>query len=407
MAFESRADVWIAGARAHRVYSSHLDNATLITVVHKNDFPHKLGGTRVVTRGTVEEAFHLARGMSEKCLVCQVPLDGLKTLIIVPDEVPRKEIVASLLARHMRNCIQDDPGLIFGPDMGTPENVMVETLGLLGGSFENITGLSREMGGLDIDRNGFTALGVSTAIKHIVPESKGVRVSIQGYGEVGSSLAAILYEMGFAIRTISDISGVLIQREGIDTTLLHTLYSERRDDCLIKYARQTDAQFVSDPQKLFEQRTDLFIPAARTSVLSLKSEMAITRHENPAVRDIESMLRQTGVRYIVEVANHPLTFAAEDFAERHGVVVLPDFIINCGGMIGCYTEWKFRKELLSGVRKYEDAVHECKLRIRERVNSNLASVLRNRGSGLRSRADVLVRRSRAMLLSRPVTREHV
>ncbi len=73
MEFQFARNIQIGGSLAYLVLESNIGEHQLITVVHKNDFKNKLGGTRFVRHGTAEEAFYLAKGMSEKCLAFPVP----------------------------------------------------------------------------------------------------------------------------------------------------------------------------------------------------------------------------------------------------------------------------------------------------------------------------------------------
>jgi glutamate dehydrogenase/leucine dehydrogenase len=64
--------------------------------------------------------------------------------------------------------------------------------------------------------------------------------------------------------------------------------------------------------------------------------------------DVTRFVETTGAKVIVEGANHPVTDQAEKYLERHGIFILPDYLINCGGLIGCWADWVYRRELQGG-----------------------------------------------------------
>jgi len=397
MKIKIEKEVSIAGEYAYLVMTTEISNIKFITVVHKNEFSNKLGGTRFVTKGSVEEAFYLAKGMSEKCLACSIPVDGLKTLIIAPRGIPSENDRARLLSKHISKCVEVESCLIFGPDMGSPESVMDRTFEYLGRKYSNITGLSQKFGGLDIDKNGFTAFGVDVAMESIFKNDGEKRVSLQGYGEVGSVLASLLYNRGYIIVAVSNINGVITDPEGIDIGYLYKLYKEDQEKCIENYGKDCHCKFHSDPDRLFDCETDVLIPAARTTVLCKSHEIESLKSENPNVKSIEKVIDKTGLKYIIEVANHPLTYSTETYAEQNGVIVIPDFIVNCGGMIGCYIEWKNRERFLTGQLNYEQAINNCKSAIRKTIKENLRFMFQNGNSNLREKGNMIINLNRKKL----------
>ena len=396
MKFTLTYDQEIADDSAHLVMQSDFGKIKALTVVHKDEFSHKLGGTRFVGMGSIDEAFHLAKGMSEKCLACMVPVDGLKTLVVSGEKYLTEKEKAHILSQHIARCIQIDEGLIFGPDMGSPESVMDATFDQLSSNYTNITGLSKNNGGLEINKNRFTAYGVYCAIEQILPKSQKWNYTLQGYGEVGSGLTMYLREKNYCCRAINNVNGVLIQHGGIELKKLNSLYYSEPVDCLKNYKSLT-SKYHTDPQILFTTPTDILIPAARTTVLALEDECKGLSKENPDVLGIESVIKNTGMQYIVEVANHPLTYQAENYAEKNGIVVLTDFIINCGGMLGCYTEWQYRKKLLESLIPYEDLLIETQEIIKEVITKNVKYITNKGVQGFRELSNDLLLQNRKLL----------
>jgi glutamate dehydrogenase/leucine dehydrogenase len=122
----------------------------------------------------------------------------------------------------------------------------------------------------------------------------------------------------------------------------------------------------------------------------------IRAKENPSVRDVADFLSQTGVKLVAEGANHPLSVAAEEFLEQHGVIVLPDFIINCGGLIGCWDEWEARHS--GDYERIAQMGEVSKARVRDTVRANVEE-LRRSGIGARAAAERIVQRNRERMLA--------
>lgn len=144
---------------------------------------------------------------------------------------------------------------------------------------------------------------------------------------------------------------------------------------------------------------DIFVPAGRTDVLATAGELEHDRQtENPDVRDVADFHAATGVRLVVEGANHPLSLDAERWLEARAVRILPDFIVNCGGLIGCWAEWEARHR--AGSRPIVDlrSVGEKALeRIRTTVTENIKELLATDTSA-REAAERIVQRNRERLL---------
>lgn len=387
--FSTQRSVMIDGDCADLVMISQGNDWEIQTVRSGRNFENAIGGVRFVSQGSLVEAYRLARGMREKCLSAMVPVDGCKTLVITPNGIPDEDRRAKLLAQHIERCTPIDRGIIFGPDMGSPELVMGKILENLNMKYENVTGLPKEYGGLDIDVNGFTAYGMFHAIRRVYKNQLDKTVTIQGFGAVGSKLAGMLSSAGFKIKAVSNVMGCLVCEDGLDIKKLYSLYERAGDECLLKYDAD-DTKHHKDPHHLFTVKADVFVPAARTSVLVLKKELESVKNENPDAISIEEFLAATGVSLIGEAANHPLSYSAEAYAEKRGVIVLPDFVVNCGGMIGCYTEWKHRRELLSKLKSYDDVVQLCNKHIYETIIGNLDLMLSEKSTGLRASGEKLM-----------------
>jgi glutamate dehydrogenase/leucine dehydrogenase len=160
------------------------------------------------------------------------------------------------------------------------------------------------------------------------------------------------------------------------------------------------ARFDDDPDALLSTPAEIFVPAARTGVLAMPDELERVRElENPNCRSAVRFLEETGVRMVAQGANYPVTPAAEEYLEEHGVIVLPDYIVNCGGLVGCYFEWAYRDELLRSAAKREE-MHSATLRVIERIVERNVDALFATEGRIRERARKLAEAHRERLLTR-------
>jgi glutamate dehydrogenase/leucine dehydrogenase len=373
-----------------------------MTAVHDRAFSRQLGGVRFVERGSENEVVHLAAGMAQKCAAARVPIGGQKTLIVCPDGVPATaESRAEILADHIRQVIEMDDGGVFGPDMGCGADVLdlLASEQVVG---PHITGLSEARGGLDINARAFTARGAVHALDCFA-RLRGTHLrsaTVQGFGMVGAPIALGLADRAIAVRAVSNRTGALISADGVDMPRLFALWRDVGDECLTSYASAgaADATFEADPDALFDVRADVFVPAARTTVLALTAEIPACRAEDPAVRSAEQFVERTGCKLVLEAANHPLTAAAEEYLERQGVVILPDVLVNIGGMVGCYAEWRYRELVRAGVVSLANLADRCHAFSQRSVEDNVRALLTSDES-VRCAATTIVRRNRALMLS--------
>jgi len=140
-------------------------------------------------------------------------------------------------------------------------------------------------------------------------------VTIQGFGQVGSWTARLLGDLGCIVIGVSDISGGIHNSSGLDIpTLLE--YSAHHGSVV----GFPDAEAVNS-EEFLDLECDILIPAAIERVI----------HTGNADR-IRAGL-------VVEAANHPTTPAADALLRERGIVVLPDILVNAGGVVGSYFEW--------------------------------------------------------------------
>ena len=143
-----------------------------------------------------------------------------------------------------------------------------------------------------------------------------VTVAVQGFGNVGSVSAQLMYEQGAKIIAISDIHGGYYNKEGIDIPKA-IKYMESNNRTLKGYP---GVEQISN-EELLEIECDVLIPAAK--------EDQISRHNAGNIK----------AKIIAEGANGPVTANADAILEENGILVIPDILANAGGVTVSYFEW--------------------------------------------------------------------
>jgi glutamate dehydrogenase (NAD(P)+) len=394
----------IDGERFALVVTTHHDGAVATTAVHRNDFPRHIGGARFVeeTAG-LSEVGHLSSTMTEKCMAAMIPADGQKTVIAVgPLDNVSEERRAEILIEHVRAVRELDAGVIVGPDMNNPESVQ-DRAARADGLLDHFTGLSEVNRGLSIDKHGYTAHGLVAAVRACIDDAslKTQRVSIQGFGAVGAHTARLLSELGAKVVAVNNKDILLTNPNGLDIPSLFANRDAHGDEGLKHYVSdETGFQISHTPDDIFRVPADIFVPAGRTDILTLANDLDhVRKTENPDVRDVAEFYAATGVRLIVEGANHPISPEAERWLESKGVRILPDFIVNCGGLIGCWVEWEARhRDGLKPVVDLGRVGHDALERIRKTVAENVKELL-SANMSARNAAALIVTRNREQLMA--------
>ncbi|GEM_PF-4399907 len=345
------------------------NHGTISTLFHieRNEDPESrkqlpsVGGTRFVTSGNENELAKLSKGMTHKCDRWEIKteIDGKKTqyvgqksLAVVNEDIIKNTVAkAELLRTHIEHFKDDFPYAVWGPDMNCDESVMDAVAQYLP---QHVCGLSIEAGGYSIDQTGFTGFGVFRFIEHTRKVHKFSpdleTASVEGFGAVGAPVAEHLHRKNVRIVAISVQNAAIVCDAGLDIPKLVKARNDAdpasRDESVIALAQSMeDVHVHDDPARLFGVPAHIFIPAARTSTFAVKSELdEIHENENAKASSIEDVLERCNYRLIAQAANSPLTDKASAFAQNEGVVVLTDFVINGGGLFGCWQGHERRKK---------------------------------------------------------------
>ncbi len=295
------------------VYEPKLDLRGILVVDNTAAGP-AVGGCRMAPDVTLEECFRLARAMTMKNAAAGLPHGGGKSVIIGDPKMPadRKETVVRAFAHALRD-IRD---YVMGPDMGLNERAMAWVHDEIGRS----VGLPREIGGIPLDEIGATGFGVAIAAE-VAQEFTGIkltgaRVAVQGFGAVGKHAARFLAARGAVLVAASDSVGTIADPKGLDVAALAQLKEQGASVVEFSAGQRLDRDAIVGVD------CDIWIPAARPDVVTM------------------SNVKSLRAKLILQGANIPISAEAEQWLHEHGVLSLPDFIVNAGGVICAAVEYR-------------------------------------------------------------------
>ncbi|MGD9294232.1 MAG: Glu/Leu/Phe/Val dehydrogenase [Roseobacter sp.] len=308
-----------------------------ILVVDNTSMGRAVGGVRMAPDASLQECSRLARAMSLKNAAAGLPHGGGKSVIIADPAMPALE--KERLIRAFARAIAQISEYIPGPDMGTNEISMAWVRDEIG----RAVGLPRVVGGIPLDEIGATGLGVWVAARvagdYGAVGVKDARAAIQGFGAVGRHAARFLSEAGARIVAVADSGGTSFDPDGFDLPRLVALKAEGHS-----VTEYPDAA-IGEREAVIGADCDILIPAARPDVINKSNVAAIQ------------------AKLIVEGANIPTTDEAAAELHARGVLVIPDFIANAGGVICASVEYH------GGTEK------QAKTTIAEKIEQNTREVL--------------------------------
>jgi glutamate dehydrogenase (NAD(P)+) len=277
-----------------------------------------IGGLRMAPDVTTGECVRLARAMTLKNAAAGLRHGGGKSVLYGDPKMPKAD--KERLLRCVACALADVSEYIFGPDMGTDEQCMAWVHDEIGRS----VGLPREIGGIPLDEIGATGWGIlhatDIALKYCDFPLNGARLVIQGFGAVGMHAARFLSEKGAVLVATADSRGAIHDTNGLDVAKLIELKRAGRSVVDLPQTQRFDADALIDVD------CDIWIPAARPDVIN------------------EGNAHRLKTRLIVEGANIPITEAAERYLHEKGVLCIPDFIANAGGVICAAMEYQQASE---------------------------------------------------------------
>jgi len=292
------------------------------------------GGVRYHPGVTLDEVQSLAFWMTFKCAALSLPFGGAKGGITVnPKELSRMEL--ERLSRGYIDAIADFIGPdvdILAPDVYTNAMIMgwmMDQYSIIRRQISPavVTGKPISMGG-SLGRDAATAMGAFFVIQSMMPKfdqaPEATTVAVQGFGNAGAIVAELLFKVGYKVVAVSDSQGGIYSKGGLDIPSIRQF----KDSCRRIQALYCDntvchtaADEVISNEDLLTLDVDILVPAAL--------ENQITEANAANVR----------AKMIFEVANGPITSAADAILDAKGVYVFPDILVNAGGVTVSYFEW--------------------------------------------------------------------
>ncbi len=283
------------------------------------------GGIRYHPDVTLEETEALAILMTWKTAVVSLPFGGGKGGVRCnPQELSVAELerITRRYASEIAPIIGPDID-IPAPDVNTSEREMawfVDTISMHTGTFMPglVTGKPKILGGSE-GREGATGRGgyfiAVEMAKQIGLKLEGARVVIQGFGNVGSSMAHFCQEGGAKVIAVSDVKGGVFNGDGIDCAALKQY--ARKTGSIVKFP---GTQPISN-KDLLELECDLLVPAALENQITAENAEKIN------------------AKVVLELANGPTTLEADRILHNRKILVVPDILANAGGVTVSYFEW--------------------------------------------------------------------
>ncbi|KKR81363.1 MAG: Glutamate dehydrogenase [Candidatus Daviesbacteria bacterium GW2011_GWA1_41_61] len=310
--------------------------------------PYK-GGLRYHPDVDMDEVKALAFWMTIKNAVCDVPFGGGKGGVeIDPKSLSKVEL--EQLTRSFASKLTPNIGPEFdvpAPDVNTNAQIMdwfvdeyvkqlkTQNLKLKSEYTENqlqavVTGKPVGKGGSE-GREEATGMGGFLVLEELVKKmnlQKPLKVAVQGFGNVGSHIAALLHQNGYSVVGLSDSKGGIKDEsgQGFNIELVQSCKLERGmiADCYcigtVCDLRNNHHGEISN-EELLEMPVDILIPAALEGVIT------------------EDNADKIQAKIILEMANGPITAEADEILAKKGVVVVPDVLANSGGVTVSYFEW--------------------------------------------------------------------
>lgn len=269
-----------------------------------------MGGLRMMRDVSVPELQWAARAMTLKYGFLGLPQGGAKAGLRLDPEAPTEERRKALatFARLAEPLLQRG---VYTPnsDMGTDAEDIAYLLRCVGRR-PNRREARRSDSGYYTAQSALACAQV--AARHLGFELRGARVAVEGLGHVGGALALLLHEAGARLVAASTSQGALYDEAGLDAPTLVRLVREQGSGGIRAYR---DAQHIALGE-LFELPLDMICPCARLHSI----------HAGNAER--------IQARLICPGANNPLSPRAEEILHRRGILSVPDFVANAGGVLG-------------------------------------------------------------------------
>lgn len=311
-----------------KVHNQKLGVEGFLVVDNTNLGPGK-GGIRMTSNVTEEEVARLARTMTWKNALAGIPFGGAKAGIVWKGGTEeQKRAIIQHFAKELKPLMPKK--YIAGPDVGTGEKEMswfVSATKIWRSATGKPANLCMKVFGKKGERCGIphefgsTGWGVAQATKTIIDilelDIKKTTIAIHGFGNVGTFAYTYLTHMGAKVVAIADKDGAIYSENGFNSLLMKDIISQRKPiaDYKGSFKKIASEDFWKIP-------VDILIPASVTDVIN------------------ESNKRDISAKVIVEAGNIPMQEDIEDELFKKGIIIIPDFVANAGGVISSYAEYR-------------------------------------------------------------------
>jgi glutamate dehydrogenase/leucine dehydrogenase len=323
---------------------------------HNNALGPYKGGIRFHPEVSEDEIKALSMLMTWKCSLAGIPFGGGKGGVIVDPKKLSKRELEELSRGYVREIFP-----LIGPDLDVPApdvNTNPQIMAWMTDEYSKLAGKDSPAAftGKPLENFGLTGRSEATGYGGVVILKKLAEVfnlkpekttlAIQGFGNVGSNFALFAYQAGFKILALSEFDGGVYVEKGLDPEATLKCRDQKGKIsgcyCVASVCDLSLGKGISN-EELLEMPVDILVPAAVENV--------ITKENAPKIR----------AKYIIEMANGPVTAEAEEILEKRGIISVPDILANSGGVVASYFEW------LQGKKR--------KLWGKERVFKELAKIL--------------------------------
>jgi glutamate dehydrogenase (NAD(P)+) len=276
------------------------------------------GGIRMTPTVSVDEVARLARAMTWKCAMAGLPFGGAKSGIVADSKKLMQKQKEAIVRAFSRAINPVCPSLyVAAPDMNMAEEEMRWFAGE-NGDMKSCTGKPADMGGIPHEL-GSTGFGVYhsalAAAKHAGIGISKATFAVEGFGNVGVFAAKFLTEAGAKLIGASDSKGLLLDESGIDFAKLEKVKAEK--GTVTAYGSGK----VLPPKDIIGLAVDILVTAAVPDLIA------------------DGDAGKVRAKVIVEGSNIPMSGKAEEELHKRGILVVPDFVANAGGVISSYVEY--------------------------------------------------------------------
>ena len=288
------------------------------------------GGIRYHWNVNIDEIRALATWMTIKCAVVNIPFGGAKGGVICnPKDMSENELEKMTRGFVQRIAPMIGPHVdIAAPDVYTNSKIMdwiadEYSKCVAKKELAVVTGKSIGNGGSE-GRDEATAKGAFYVLQQIIKEKyirglntiKDKKIVVQGFGNVGSAFARLAYEAGAKVMAVSDSKGAIINKNGLDINKV--IEHKEKNGCVADCSGANNAT----NEQILELDCDILVPAALENAITMEN--------------VDRIKAKT----ILELANGPISSAADKKLFKKGTIIIPDVLTNAGGVTVSYFEWK-------------------------------------------------------------------